>query len=238
MNTRHAWLKTPGGGNTGLATENVLIRRNRRARRLILRIDPRLGPVLVMPPGAGSEEAEAFLARHRQWLAERCAEIDRQRIPLTDGVRIPYRDGALTLRHVRNQRRPAVMAGDTLRIGGDAAFFVRRCHDWLKAEARRHLKAEADTMARSVGRNIARLRITDTRSRWGSCSHRGVVSLSFRLILAPTAIARYVVAHEIAHLREMNHGPAFWRIVEELDPKWQEHRRWLRREGARLHLIG
>ncbi len=231
-------MKPADEADTAFPAQNVLIRRNRRARRLILRIDPRIGPVLVVPPGITRHEADAFLERHRHWLAEQCARIGRQRIAFTDGARIPFLDQELTLRHDPGQRRPALLKGDVLYIGGDDAFLARRCRNWLKAEARHHLGTEAETMARSIGRQMARLRITDTRSRWGSCSARGVISLSFRLIHAPAAVARYVVAHETAHLREMNHGPAFWRIVEDLDPGWRQHRHWLRHEGARLHLIG
>jgi predicted metal-dependent hydrolase len=86
-----------------------------------------------------------------------------------------------------------------------------------------------------LGRRFSRLSLRDTRSRWGSCSSRGGLSYSWRLILAPPDVLDYVAAHEVAHLAEMNHSPAFWALVARLCPGYQAPRGWLRREGAGLH---
>jgi hypothetical protein len=80
--------------------------------------------------------------------------------------------------------------------------------------------------------------VRDTASRWGSCSTRKTLSFSWRLIMAPPDILQYVVAHEMAHLVEMNHSPAFWKNVEKMDPEWKKSRRWLKSEGNSLMLIG
>ena len=86
-----------------------------------------------------------------------------------------------------------------------------------------------------LGRKVARLTLRDTRSRWGSCSHEGALMYSWRLIMAPPSVLRYVAAHECAHLVEMNHSPAFWAVVSRLYPGWQRERAWLHAEGAQLH---
>ena len=78
----------------------------------------------------------------------------------------------------------------------------------------------------------------DTKSRWGSCSSKGNLSFSWRLIFAPEEVVDYVVAHEVAHLAEMNHGPRFWRLVETLMPGYARHRRWLDRHRAELLAYG
>jgi predicted metal-dependent hydrolase len=80
--------------------------------------------------------------------------------------------------------------------------------------------------------------VRDPKGRWGSCSHRGRLSFSWRLILAPEWVLDYVIAHEVAHLVEMNHGPRFWRLVERLYPDSLRPREWLRRNGTRLHRYG
>jgi predicted metal-dependent hydrolase len=86
-----------------------------------------------------------------------------------------------------------------------------------------------------AGREAGRLSLRDTRSRWGSCSCRGDIMLSWRLVMAPPAILDYVAAHEAAHLVRMDHSRDFWRLVARLDPGHEAARGWLRREGASLH---
>jgi len=91
--------------------------------------------------------------------------------------------------------------------------------------------------AEAIGKRYTRLSLRDTRSRWGSCSHQGVLMYSWRLIMAPPAVLDYVAAHEVSHLAEMNHSAAFWAVVEGLMPDYPEHRAWLRKHGAGLHRV-
>ena len=111
----------------------------------------------------------------------------------------------------------------------------RRIAGWLKAEARTHLAAASGHYSARVGQSYAKLALRDTRSRWGSCSTTGTLSYSWRLIMAPPQVLDYVAAHEVAHLVEMNHSPAFWRVVEDLMPDYDVPRRWLRTDGSALH---
>ncbi|MEJ2016123.1 MAG: M48 family metallopeptidase [Limibacillus sp.] len=114
----------------------------------------------------------------------------------------------------------------------------RRVADYLKAEAKSELVWRAREMAARLERKVTRVTVRDTRSRWGSCSHQGALSFSWRLILAPEEILDYLVAHEVAHLVEMNHAPAFWRQVARLQPDHKRARAWLKREGASLWRYG
>jgi predicted metal-dependent hydrolase len=219
----------------------VPVRRSRRARRLILRIDSASGtPALTLPWRASLMEGERFLARHAGWIAARLGDRPAGR-PLVHGAIVPVQGDPRRIVHVggRGIVRPGESGGEpALLIPGDAAHVPRRVADFLKQEARRHVSAAVARHAMAIGRTAPRVRIGDARSRWGSCSARGAVAFSWRLILAPAEVLDYVAAHEAAHLREMNHGPAFWALVEELSPDFRRHRAWLKRNGAELHAYG
>jgi predicted metal-dependent hydrolase len=115
---------------------------------------------------------------------------------------------------------------------------ARRVRDYLVAQARSELASRARRLAARIGHNVARVSVRDTKSRWGSCSGRGNLSFSWRLILVPEPVIDYVVAHEVAHLAEMNHGPRFWRLVESLSPDSAAPRAWLKRHRNRLLSYG
>ena len=126
-------------------------------------------------------------------------------------------------------------------VTGRTEHTSRRLRDWLKAEARDALTPVVHEFAKALGVTITRITVRDTRSRWGSCTRDGKLSFSWRLILAPESVLTYVAAHEVAHLKHMNHGPAFWRTVESLvspDVDWSLAREWLRRSGAAMHRYG
>ena len=123
----------------------------------------------------------------------------------------------------------------TLRVEGNPAHSSRRLLDWLKREARRRIDERVFWYAAQLGVRPRRITIRDTTSRWGSCSSARSLSFSWRLILAPPAVLDYVVAHEVAHLRELNHKPRFWRLVESLGPEIDQSQTWLSEHGALLH---
>jgi predicted metal-dependent hydrolase len=110
--------------------------------------------------------------------------------------------------------------------------------DWIKAQAREILTRRSRELAQHIERHVTAVRLGDPRSRWGSCSPDGRLAYSWRLIFAPPFVLDYVVAHEVAHLLEMNHSQRFWRIVEELMPGARRHRAWLARNRAQLLRYG
>ncbi len=114
----------------------------------------------------------------------------------------------------------------------------RRVRDFLKKEAKRDLEAASKRAAQALGANLKRVSIRDQSSRWGSCSTTGVLSYSWRLILAPPYVLDYLAAHEAAHLIEMNHSRAFWRQVERICPDFKRAKAWLDAHGADLHRYG
>src|SRR5690606_4279045 len=108
---------------------------------------------------------------------------------------------------------------------------------FLKTVARDRLATASDRYAVALGRPYGRLTLRDTRSRWGSCSAAGDLMYSWRLVMAPAEVLDYVAAHEVAHLAEMNHSPAFWDVVARLCPDYRRHRTWLRANGGALHRV-
>lgn len=222
-----------GGRSVALA-----IRRSLRARRLHLRIDPVHADVeLVLPRGVGLQEGLRFAGNKRAWLAGRLAAIPA-RTPFADGVAIPVLGDTVTIRHRPEWRGGVQRQGTDLLVSGTDNHIARRVRDWLKAQARSELSARSRACAARIGRPVARIRIGDPKSRWGSCSARGALAYSWRLMLAPIDVVDYVVAHEVAHLVEPNHGRRFWQLVATLAENTQGARAWLREHGNVLLRYG
>jgi hypothetical protein len=120
-------------------------------------------------------------------------------------------------------------------VAGGDGYQPRRLADWLKTEVKKDLTERVQHHADNLGCSPKRVSVRDQSTRWGSCSTTGTLSFSWRLIFAPAHVLDYVTAHEVAHLREMNHGPKFWRLVKQTMPRMHEARCWLKRWGAELH---
>ncbi|HET6609611.1 MAG TPA: SprT family zinc-dependent metalloprotease [Rhodopila sp.] len=213
-------------------------RRNRRARRISLRIDPTGGAVVVTLPMRASRKAGmALLMGHADWVSDRLAALP-EAVALTDGAMVPICGVPHRIRHVPEARGAAWLLDDELHVTGAPEFVARRARDFLRLEAKRRLGALVAAKAGLIGIAPKRLTVKDTRSRWGSCAPDKSLMLSWRLVMAPTFVQDYVVAHEVAHLRHMNHGRQFWALVDELTPHTKTAITWLRTEGARLLRVG
>lgn len=207
---------------------------NARAYRLSLNRD---GVAVATIPACGSlREAERFVELNREWL-ERARERQRRRPRAaqvwTLGTRVLWRGAFAEIRCACAGSRPSVCLGSDVfrvpRLDGDLrpalqARFVRLA----KAE----LPARAWELAAQTGMNLSRVSVRDQRSRWGSCTASGAVSLNWRLILAPESVRDYIIHHELMHLREMNHSPRFWACVEGVFPGWRAAEAWIKRNGG------
>ncbi|MEJ2117981.1 MAG: SprT family zinc-dependent metalloprotease, partial [Alphaproteobacteria bacterium] len=120
-------------------------------------------------------------------------------------------------------------------VSGGESHGPRRLSDWLRAEAKADLSSRVAHHAANLEVRPKRISVRDQSSRWGSCSSTGTISFSWRLIFAPSYVLDYVAAHEVAHLREMNHGPRFWRLVRDTMPDVAKARNWLKQKGTELH---
>jgi hypothetical protein len=222
----------------------IEVRRHPAARRLTLRVSrTRRAVVVTLPLQCDLDEAGSFVHRNIRWVRERLDSLPA-RVPFTDGALVPLRghQNRIVFRGIGHGegivRESPGRAFPELHVMGEPAHAPRRFADWLISEARRDLEASVEIHARKLGLNARRVSVRDQSSRWGSCSASGVLSFSWRLILAPPAILDYVAAHEVAHLAEMNHGPRFWNIVKRIYPGLDDARRWLHVYGMELHRYG
>jgi predicted metal-dependent hydrolase len=219
-------------------TARVEWRRNARARRVSLRIDPSDGAVIVtLPPRASRRAGMALLMGHVDWVARRIAALPTA-ITLADGAEVPVGGILHRIRHHPDRRGGAWLADGELHVTGRAEFLSRRVMDFLRAEAARRLSALVRVKAAQAGVIPSRITIKDTTSRWGSCAPDGALAFSWRLVMAPDFVQDYVAAHEVAHLCHMNHGPAFWKLVASLTAHTHQAMAWLRHEGPRLLRVG
>ena len=215
----------------------VQFEKNARARRIIIRMDHGGGVVVVLPARASKEDGKRFAFSNKGWIKERLAHMPEP-LPFLHGVSIPYLGAEHRIRHRPAERGVVWREGGEIHVSGRPEHLPRRVEDWLKLEARREIERRAHEKAEALGKKIRRVTIRDPHSRWGSCSPDGALSFSWRLILAPRFVMDYVVAHEVAHLRELNHGPRFWRLTETLCPDMDRARDWLAIYGPGLHRYG
>ena len=213
-------------------------RRNARARRVSLRIDPSDGAIVVtLPPRASRRAGMALLMGHVDWVTQRLAALPAQ-VALADGAEIPIGGVPHVIRHHPERRGGAWLEAGELHVTGRPEFLPRRVLDFLRAESGRRLASLARAKAAQAGVVAGRITIKDTTSRWGSCAPDGALAFSWRLVMAPEFVQDYVTAHEVAHLRHMNHGPAFWNLVAALTAHTPRAMKWLRQEGPRLLRVG
>ncbi|WP_420586180.1 M48 family metallopeptidase [Ruegeria sp.] len=209
----------------------LTLRKSARARRISLRISQLDGRVtLTYPQGVPEAEALSFARTKEEWIRQHL--LDRPDPAVVQlGQTIPIE--GVERRIVPATGRRVLLQGDEIAVpeGSEA----RRLSRFLKELARDRLTGACDDYAAMLGRSYTSLTIRDTRSRWGSCSSAGGLMFSWRLILAPSETLHYVAAHEVAHLVEMNHSPAFWAQVERIFGDYHSQRRWLRENGAQLH---
>jgi predicted metal-dependent hydrolase len=215
-----------------------LIRSRRRSLALIVERD---GSLTVRAPQHLSQaEIDHFVDRKSDWIARKQAQVAREAPPerrYEEGETFPYLGVEHPLRLV-SRRKPALALEDgcfTLdraRVAEGQALFT----EWYRRAARRHLEERVKHFSQLHGFRVGKLRISSARTRWGSCSKKGTLSFTWRLVMAPPEVVDYVVVHELCHLRELNHSKAFWALVASILPDYKVQRTWLKRHGERLRL--
>ncbi len=216
-------------------------RYNPRAKRLILRLDDKNQRfVLTIPPRVTQSQIDEFLATSQTWMIKQKATmVDHQ--TLTPGQTISVLGKVMTMRHdpvftVRSVN----IKNDEIWVYGPKASFAQQCESFLKKHAQETFNEWCEDIVANLPRSfwrkprITSLVVKDTKSRWGSCSSQGAISLSWRLIFAPRDVARYVCIHECCHLLEMNHSDRFWDLVSIYDQDYKDHKNWLKKHGKTL----
>jgi predicted metal-dependent hydrolase len=217
----------------------LVFRENRRARRIIMRLDyGAASVVVVLPKRTSRQEGKRFALSNKDWIAERLDQL-AEPIPFRHGAVVPFLGEPHRIRHRPTARGVVWCEEGEINVAGYEEHLPRRVHEWLKAEAKREIETRARDKAEAIGKKITKISIRDTKSRWGSCTDEGELAFSWRLILAPKYVLDYVVGHEVAHLKEMNHGPRFWKLCRELAPRSINLARdWLEAHGTELYRYG
>ena len=238
-----AYLDVAHGGES----YRIAIKRVAHARRFTLRVRAAtLDAVLTMPTHGTMRAARTFAERHAGWVGDSLQTLPRK-IPFAIGSVIPVRGedipilpsaGLRSAAFLDHGVRPDGSVGLALRVSGSPAEQHRRVLAFLQAQARRDLDAAVTKHAAAVGRPMRTISLRDTRSRWGSCSSRGALNFSWRLIMAPPHVLDYLAAHEVAHLVHLDHSPAYWAVARRLAPELDRAEAWLRAHGASLHRFG
>ena len=220
---------------------DVRVRASDRARKMRITVGPLRPPQVVVPTGTSVDQIRRFLDETREWIGREVASAEvianRQSVLGLDRKGVVWLAG----RPIGVQRESAdrasagLTATNVLIVSGTPDQHSAVIERWYRKEARGQLTLTVACEAARLGLNWTSIGIRDPKTRWGSCSHRGHLSFSWRLILAPTEILRYVVVHELCHLVEHNHSKAFWNTLDAACPTWQQSARWLRAYGHELH---
>lgn len=227
-------------------TVSVAVQRNARARRYILRVRAAREIVVTMPAHGSHDEALRFAHGKRDWIRAALEKMPRN-IAFEEGAIIPFKGVTHLIEHREKTRGTVwIEPGDPqpllpedayprLCVAGRYLHLRRRLRDFLEKEAREALRPLVAGHARKLGVKVARIQIRDQKSRWGACSASGTLTFSWRLVMAPPFVIDYLAAHEVTHIREMNHSPAFWRLLHELCADTPRAEGWLKAHGRELH---
>lgn len=222
------------------------LKRSFRARHLRLEVRPGIGLVVVVPKSYKLGDVPEVLRRRARWILQKLAEVSQLRDaskvgPLETNDRIPYLGGELILTVQKTDVAKGSVKLDenrlTVQLGKSDGSVAASIEKWFREEAARVLKQRADGLSGRIGMRYRRIVIRGQKTRWASCSTSGTLSLNWRLMMMPPSVVDYVLIHELAHLKEMNHSKRFWRLVAEHCSGWIEHKKWLRKHEAMIEAV-
>jgi predicted metal-dependent hydrolase len=205
---------------------------------MILRIDNKVeGVVVTLPLWTSEREALLMVQEKSDWVLTKLDTIP-PKIFFESGATIPLLGKYYNIFHDPNQKEVVIKSRYEIRLGGRQEHLSRRLGDWLRKEAKIIIQPKAIEMAEKYNWKIGRISVRDTKSRWGSCASSGNLSFCWRLIFAPEWVLNYVIAHEVSHLRHMNHGSEFWQTVANFNVRVDEARVWLSKNAQQLQRYG
>ncbi len=217
----------------------IAIKPHKRAKNYKLSIPAGKAPTLSMPYYGNMREAERFLLRHKDWLQNKLKSNPKP-VKFCDGAIIPLRGVNHRLIMLDSLRAGVQLVGNgempIIKVGGGEHHMARRLTDWLKKQAKIDIEKSLKYHCDNLNVTYKSISIRSQSSRWGSCSSAKRLNFNWRLIMAPPFVLDYVVAHEAAHLIEMNHSQKFWDLVRKTLPDMQRGKKWLKQNGQYLML--
>lgn len=211
----------------------IHLRNNNRAKRYSLRISNSDGKVsLTMPRWSNLKDATTFAISQEKWLRKHLSRGMTPIVPSFDKT-IIFEGNETTIKN--GQGRSVIFIDKILYVPGNEDQLPFKLKGYFRTLARERFVNASEYYASMLDKKIGSVSIRDTRSRWGSCSSEGKLMYSWRLIMAPLEVQNYVAAHEVCHLIEMNHSHAYWSLVNQIFPEYENPRRWLKQNGTLLH---
>ena len=222
----------------GTVSLPVVVRRLGHARRMTLRLAPDGSEVRIsVPRWVRTADALDFARSRRDWLARQVESLAPPAPPLLPGGSLAYRGGALRIDHAASAPRRPRASEEAIRLGGPDQAIESRLRRWLEGEALRLIGEDLAHYCARAGLDLPRFALSRARRRWGSCAASGQVRINWRLVMAPDAVRRSVVAHEVAHLVHFDHSARFHALLGEIfEGDLAEANRWLKREGRALYV--
>ena len=216
---------------------NKLVRSKRKTLALIVETD---GSLTVRAPLRMKEsDIRHFIDAKTDWINRKQAQVKKDEVDphqYVDGEQFWYLGKKFPL-HIVPDDQPALVMDGLFKLKKSAqpqaeALLTK----WYKNQARKFITERVEHFVREYGFMVEKIRISSAHTRWGSCSHKGTLSFTWRLVMAPPDVIDYVVVHELCHLKELNHSKAFWIQVESILPDYKRQRNWLKKQGRKLRL--
>lgn len=230
----------PRDEDVALASEDdVVVRRSPKARRYRLSVGRDGIAVLTIPVRGSERQARQFFETQRDWLERtrrRLAQLPRSATVWTVGTRVLWRGEWCSITRGAEVPPQVAVGSDCFRVSRHDGDLRPTLESHFRRIARIELPPRTWELAAVTGVEVGEVVVRDQRTRWGSCSSSGTISLNWRLVQAPAFAADYIILHELMHVREMNHSGRFWALVEGVCPRWQEAERWLKNHGGALGL--
>jgi predicted metal-dependent hydrolase len=217
----------------------VSTRKSHLAKRIIIRFSEKNGFELIVPKRVSMKQAVDFLYKKEEWVLEKNRELQQKsRTIFENGRQITILGNIYTIKHSGSLRGVTKVEETNLLVSGIEEHISRKVRQFLINLAKSEISANTTIYSKNLNVKFSRITVRDTTTRWGSCSRSGNLSFSWRLVMAPREVLEYVVAHEVSHLKEMNHSKKFWDVVESIYPNYQQSKNWLKKHGHILHSYG
>jgi len=229
--------------NVNSQTISYIIKRSARAKHVCLEVRQETGLTVVIPRSYKLKQLPTLLESKGNWILDKLTKYGQAQ-SLSDkketksGDTIPYLGQNLEVIQRQNRRNANSIQlernGLVVAIGSASSRLNLVLEQWYRMQAAKLINERAEKLSACLGLPYNRIIIRGQKTRWGSCSHKGNLSFNWRLIMAPEPVIDYVIIHELAHLKEMNHTKRFWELVGEHCPRWREHKKWLKDHQTEL----
>ncbi len=224
-----------------------ILKRSLRAKYVRLEVRPEMGLIVIITRFYRPEQIPDLLKEKLRWVSanlkkyEHIKRLTRDRV-LQGGDTVLYlgREMQVVTQQANGDGDSVNVAENSLVVSLDSESkrLDQELEQWYREQVSQLIPVKVAKLSVEMGVTYGRLSIRGQKTCWGSCSRKGNISLNWKLIMAPESVIEYVIIHELAHLKELNHSRMFWQLVSEYCPEWRQHKKWLRDHAVELTLAG